>query len=223
MGLAGAGMMLIGGCGTTRSASAMPGPVWRPRAGLSQPSVTSSQQPAESAPSGLPGVISRSRWTSAPPSPSNMNRQSPIHSITVHHDGMRPYFGNDEGSTVGRLETIRRSHRERQNWGDIGYHFAVDRSGRVYECRALIWQGAHVKDHNPGNIGVLALGNFDEQSPTDAQLESVRSFVIQLQQTYNVPANRVLTHREWPGAVTACPGRALQSYMDTIRARRMLA
>ena len=30
---------------------------------------------------------------------------------------------------------------------DVGYHYAVDRAGRVWECRPLTWQGAHVRNH----------------------------------------------------------------------------
>ncbi len=146
--------------------------------------------------------------------PSLMQRMTTIRYITVHHDGMQPFFGRDRRTVAGHLETIRRLHR-RRGWGDIGYHFAVDRAGRVWEARPLTYQGAHVKDHNPGNIGIVVLGNFEEQQPSPAQLAALERHIRHLQSTYSLPASRVRTHQEW--APTACPGTHLQSHLAKLR------
>ncbi|MDY7108758.1 MAG: N-acetylmuramoyl-L-alanine amidase, partial [Planctomycetota bacterium] len=63
----------------------------------------------------------------------------------------------------------------------------------------------------PSDIGVVALGNFDRQQPSRAQLNALRRHVRLLMSTFNVPATRLRTHQEW--APTACPGRSLQRYM----------
>lgn len=146
-----------------------------------------------------------------------MDRMLPVQYVTVHHDGMDPFYGTDARSTAARLEAIRRAHRNK-GWGDIGYHFAVDREGRVWEGRPLAWQGAHVKNHNEGNIGVVALGNFDRQTPTPAQLQALNRIVSHLLRRYNVPLARLKTHQEW--SATACPGINLQRYMITARNNR---
>ena len=148
-----------------------------------------------------------------------MNRLSPIRYITVHHDGMHPFFDTDQRATAARIEAIRRAHR-RRGWGDIGYHFVVDRAGRVWEGRSLRYQGAHVKNNNYANIGIVVLGNFDRQQPSQVQLASVRQLVSSLMDRYHVPASRVSTHQEW--APTACPGRYLQQFMNTSRRRGRL-
>jgi hypothetical protein len=147
-----------------------------------------------------------------------MNRMTPIRYITVHHDGMDPFHDSARADVAAHLELIRQLHR-RRGWGDIGYHFAVDPAGRVWEARPLSWQGAHVKDHNPGNIGIVVLGNFEVQALTSAQREALQSHLIVLMRTYNVPPSGVYTHQEWEGAATACPGEQLQHYMDTLRRR----
>ena len=77
------------------------------------------------------------------------------------------------------------------------------------------YQGAHVKDHNFANIGIVALGNFDQQQPTRAQLDTVQHLLSGLMDSYSVPTSRVRTHQEW--APTACPGRHLQEYMNISR------
>ncbi len=130
---------------------------------------------------------------------------------------MDPFFTLDRESVDDHKESIRQLHR-RKGWGDIGSHFAVDRAGRVWEGRPLMYQGAHVKDHNPGNIGIVVLGNFEQQTPSEAQLHAVRGHVMVLMRTYHVPSCRVQTHQEW-GAPTACPGTTLQLYVKKLRLR----
>jgi hypothetical protein len=139
-----------------------------------------------------------------------------IRHITVHHDGMEPFFATNRASVAAHIELIRQLHR-RRGWGDIGYHFAVDRAGRAWEARPLVYQGAHVKDHNPGNVGVVVLGNFERQAPSDVQLAGIRGHLSALMKIYGVPVKRVHTHREWAGAATACPGETLQRYLERLR------
>jgi hypothetical protein len=214
--------VLLTGCGAPpqKTAARMPGPIWRPRDPYTPaplPPPRPMEPPVAAVPAGPSWIIPRTTWTSVRPTFTMMDRMLPIHSITVHHDGMRPFLEGDERGSVNRLEAIRRSHREHRQWGDIGYHYAVDRAGRVWECRPLSHQGAHVKDHNEGNIGVLALGNFDQQAPTPAQLDGLMRHVSWLMHHHRVPVSRLRTHREWETARTACPGTSLQRFMDDAR------
>ncbi len=75
-------------------------------------------------------------------------------------------------AAAGRIELIRAGHRAR-GWGDIGYHLIVDPLGNAWQGRPLIWQGAHVKDRNEGNIGILVVGNFEVGRPTGPQLDAL--------------------------------------------------
>lgn len=218
--LTGLGLVLTG-CSQPRTAD-LPSPAW-PNDTPPSPEPYSPSEPRSTTPTvARPGhVIPRSTWASAQPVPRLMNRMSPVRYITIHHDGMRPFLSTDQRSTGARLDAIRNAHRG-MDWGDIGYHFAVDRNGRVWECRPLVYQGAHVKNHNPGNIGVVALGNFDEQTPSSAQLEAVKRHVTWLMRTYRVPVSRVRTHQEWETARTRCPGTHMQRYMVAARSSRWL-
>lgn len=223
-----ASAVLLVGCAENRALSTLPGVPWPSE----RPTFDSPHPPRSTYPKRdgsriptnsllFPNIIPRRRWARGNPVPVRMNRMLPVRYITVHHDGMDRFTGSTQGDAMARLERIRRFHRETRGWGDIGYHFAVDRSGRIYECRPLGWQGAHVKDHNEGNLGVVALGNFDEQTPTSAQVEGVRRQVALLMQRYYVPISRVRTHQEW--APTICPGRHMQAQMIRMRASGTLA
>jgi hypothetical protein len=222
--LASLGVVLTGCSQVTRTSRlghTLPSPAWDARPRPPVPTDSGAAEPFESSPGvarppRFAGVRPRSEWAGGEPVPARMNAMRPIRYVTVHHDGMSPFYGNTEQDGKKRLELIRRAHRGKpEPWGDIGYHFAVDRAGNVWECRPLNYQGAHVKYHNEGNIGVLALGNFDRQQPTEAQLSALRRHVAVLMKTFDVSSSRLRTHQEW--AATACPGRNLQTYVDAAR------
>ncbi|MGA0172202.1 MAG: peptidoglycan recognition family protein [Phycisphaerales bacterium] len=164
----------------------------------------------------IPNLVSRDSWARGTPVPALMNRMTPVRSITVHHDGMPPVSLSSRAQIAGRIEQIRAGHRAK-GWGDIGYHFIVDPQGAVWQGRPLLWQGAHVKDRNEGNVGVLVLGNFESTRPTTAQLESLERQISALVRLYRVSATSVRSHQEWPGAATACPGRHMQAKMNGVR------
>ena len=160
------------------------------------------------------GVTARTSWAKGRPVPSLMDTMTPIHRITMHHDGMTVFTSIASSSAKARIEAIRSAHRGR-GWGDIGYHYVIDPAGRVWEGRPLSWQGAHVKNQNPGNIGICMLGNYEDQRPNTQQLESLESFVSRLMRTHGVALREVYTHREF--APTACPGRYLQPRLVAMR------
>ena len=144
---------------------------------------------------------------------------SRLSDITIHHDGLaKPLARSSESASKARLDLIRRAHVGK-GWSDIGYHFAIDRGGRVWQCRPLAWEGAHVRSHNPGNIGILVMGNFEVERPTRQQLAALNSFVNMTRRSYGIPVANVRTHREWQGAATSCPGKYLQPKVRDMRSR----
>lgn len=165
----------------------------------------------------LPGVIGRRTWTLASPILARADAMGSITRITVHHDGMNPYTSRSQRDAMRRIDAIRRSHVAK-GWADIGYHFVIDPSGRVYEARPIVLQGAHVKYNNPHNLGIVLLGNFMEQQPTDEALVTLDAFLAGAMRRYRVPVARVVTHREL--RPTACPGTALQQHMVQARSLR---
>jgi len=184
-----------------------------PKAG---PSATAAGTPLMQGP--VPFALSRQSWARGAPVVRKMDPMLPPRWITVHHDGMKPFLSDGESETKARLELIRNGHLGRDGgWGDIGYHFVVDRAGRVWEGRSLRYQGAHVKWCNENNIGVMCLGNFEEQQPSEAQVEGLERTLAALRSYYRIPMSKVRTHREWPTARTQCPGANLQAKVVVLR------
>ncbi len=220
----------IGGCQeTTRTTSALPGIDW-PDVGVRPSADSQAYVPkgAPAAPSAAPKplgkvqLLPRTSW-STNPNPVRGREIYPlggVSRITIHHEGWKVVDFTDAAATMERLNTIRNSHANR-GWADIGYHFVVDRAGRVWEGRSLRYQGAHVRDNNEHNVGVMCLGNFDLQSPTTAQLNSLRETVRAIRQANRVSERNIYTHQEI--TPTACPGRNLQPRIAQMRGSRGFA
>lgn len=231
--LAAAAMGVLGGCATD-TASRLPAPPWE--VALARPERTVPRRaatdfggptvpidpPATGGWAVLPGVRPRTQWGARPPVPTSLNPMARrITAITVHHDAEH-FHGTSPAATVARLRKIQRYHIDDQGWADIGYHFAIDRRGEVWEARELRWQGAHAKPHNEGNVGVVLLGNFEVQTPSREQLLELSRFVRTLRGRLGVAEGRVYGHRELPMTATECPGRHLLSWMGRARTDRML-
>lgn len=209
-----------------KDSSELPSPVWPDErnptlSALPPPPVRSTGAAPAQAPSsasyGLPSnVMPRSAWTNAGVIRSLANPMNGVNRITVHHDAIRSDNIRTQRDAASRLNQVRASHL-REGWADIGYHYVIDPQGRVWEARPLGYQGAHVKDKNEHNIGVMCMGNFEMQRPTPQQTAALDAFVASLMQRHRIPASRVYTHQEL--GQTACPGRNLQNYMLATRNR----
>ena len=212
------GGLLAVGCATqgTRR-SKLPEPIWREPM---KPTMDAASAAVPTHSDEFTFVLDRQLWCRDACVPALMNPMLPPKYITVHHDGKDPMLSTDQSTSAARIEMAYKKARA-MGWGDIGYHYMVDRGGRVWEGREIKWQGAHVKNQNEGNIGVCCLGNFDEQSPSDAQLDACRQILSCLMGTYGIPVGRVKTHQEWYDNHTACPGRSLQREMVVMRQKTL--
>jgi N-acetylmuramoyl-L-alanine amidase len=163
-------------------------------------------------------VIPRNDWTTHQPNFNDIRLMNGISRLTIHHTGWN--LNTDAWKpTATDLENIREFHAgtkttDRQ-WADIAYHFVIDRAGRVWQARTLVYQGAHAKDHNEHNLGICLLGNFEVQTPAAAQLWSLSAFIPFVRTLYGIALDQVFTHREL--RETACPGKNLQICMDRLR------
>ena len=156
----------------------------------------------------------RLSWTTSNVHAKLLDRAQLYNRMTVHHAGGAPNYHEREDDIAMDLESIRIHHRDRR-FGDIGYHFVVDRAGRVWEARSLYFTGAHVLSQNSGNIGVMLLGNFEDQKPTSAQVLALRRFTDLIVDRFSIPRNRVFGHRDL--GHTLCPGKNLYGHVRDLK------
>ncbi len=210
------GALFVAGC-SKRTTVARP-----PLPGSDSPVVSTYTPPSPvvtEPPASVPGltVMPRNSWTrSGIAKPKECYDMNGVARLTVHHDGMPPVALRGQSDAARRIESIRSSHVNARGFADIGYHYIIDPTGRVWEGRPSWKQGAHVKDQNEHNLGVLVLGNFELQRPTPQALASLDQFLGVLMQRHRVPLSRVFTHREI--GQSECPGANLQQYMMQTRA-----
>ncbi|MBN2711093.1 MAG: N-acetylmuramoyl-L-alanine amidase [Planctomycetes bacterium] len=161
-------------------------------------------------------MVKRDYWGAGAPITSRLNPMTRIECVTIHHEGCPKANWNISPSSVAKdLRQIQVSHRQRLNAGDIGYHFIIDREGRIWEGRSLYYQGAHTRGHNKGNVGIMCLGNFDLQSPSQKQLNSLEQLTTTVISHYGIPTSSVYAHSDL--VATRCPGRNLKSNLSMMR------
>jgi N-acetylmuramoyl-L-alanine amidase len=105
-----------------------------------------------------------------------------INKIILHCSATR------EGQDIS-TETIRGWHVNERGWSDIGYHFVVLLDGTVDKARPVERQGAHVRGHNKGSIGICYIGGCDadmnpKDTRTDLQKESLTELISYLMDSY---------------------------------------
>ena len=86
-------------------------------------------------------------------------------------------------------ETIRGWHVNERGWSDIGYHYVILLDGTVDKARPVERQGAHVRGHNKGSIGICYVGGCDadmnpKDTRTDLQKDSLTELISYLMDSY---------------------------------------
>ncbi|MEZ6084364.1 MAG: N-acetylmuramoyl-L-alanine amidase [Phycisphaerae bacterium] len=127
--------------------------------------------------------------------------------IVLHHSA----------TTKGGAVAFDYEHRHVRKWDELGYHFVIGNGTDTGDGQIEVgsrWTkqktGAHCKTgdnyYNEHGIGICLVGNFQNSSPTSAQLASVDKLVLFLSQQCGLSADNVKSH----GGVTHktdCPGR----------------
>jgi len=170
-------------------------------------------------------IMPRSAWTGAPLRLANGTPMDGVTRLTIHHSGDgKAFLGETTADVARHLQIVQQAHLQR-GMIDIAYHFAVDRTGRVWQLRWLEYEGQHVRrspngtPNNPHNIGVVVLGDFDKQGVTVAQRDRLFTMVRLLRGKYSLAQRAVYMHGELVG--TSCPGTRLRPLILDARRRGM--
>ncbi len=156
-----------------------------------------------------PSIVTRDEWGAMDPKRSYEDH-SPD-KITIHHT-KTPQDGED------RVRSIQRHHMEEIDdpWDDIGYHYLIDSAGKIYEGRPVEVEGAHVKSHNPGNIGIAVIGNFNNKQLNDRQKKAIENLGAWLCDEYSISSDDIKGHRDYD-ETNECPGDNLYDSLPEIR------
>ncbi len=185
-----------------------------------------------------PPIAGRGAWGARPPRQASGVASSFKMAFVHHTTGPNGYSAGDVPRMIRAMQAY---HMDANGWGDIGYHFLVDRFGRVWEGRAGSMHqpviGAHAQGFNNGSVGVAVLGTFTGAAPSPPSVDGVAQVVgwtlgkagvdpmshttmtsagsdrYRAGRTVRFPT--VAGHRD--AKSTACPGRRLYDQLPQIR------
>ncbi|MFD3548736.1 peptidoglycan recognition protein [Streptomyces sp. NPDC058655] len=157
----------------------------------------------------------------------------------VHHSASGNNYACKDTPAV--LRSLYRYHVVSSGWRDLGYNFAVDKCGTVYEGRAggvsRAVLGAHTMGFNTDSMGVAVIGTYTSTTPPAAVVDSVARLTAWKLGLFgadprakttlrsgggnlyakgsSVRMNVISGHRD--GFATECPGRLLYGKLPTAR------
>ncbi len=164
-------------------------------------------------------IITRNEWKANPPIDSTkiysykQDLKDVIKYIVIHHSA---FWGNIDVKEI-------QSYQQGNGYNDIAYHYFITKDGKIYEGRNINLLGAHagetveannladsIRNHliakniieaykldpDYGSIGICLEGNFEEEKPTDCQINSLKKLIIYLMKKYNIDNNNVILHSE---------------------------
>ncbi|GAA2977621.1 peptidoglycan recognition protein family protein [Streptomyces fulvorobeus] len=158
----------------------------------------------------------------------------------VHHTATGNNYRCSQSPSV--LRGIYRYHVKSSGWRDIGYNFAIDKCGNIYEGRAggvsKPVLGAHTLGFNSNSMGIAVIGTFSSSNPPAASVKAVSKLTAwklglfganpkgrttlvsgggnRFRKGAKVRLNVISGHRD--GFSTECPGRRLYKKLGTARA-----
>lgn len=186
-------------------------------------------------------VVSRCEWGADESLMTWTPEFYPAQKLTIHHTAT----ANGDADPAATVRAIYRYQAVDRAFGDIGYQYLIDESGRVYEGRysgtdsspghdasGSVVTAAHVGGFNSGNTGIALLGTLTSVGPTVSARGALEQLLRNLTvsdkidprgtSVYVNPVTAVTKfvanisgHRDW--AATECPGGVLYAMLPTIR------
>lgn len=159
--------------------------------------------------------------------------------IAIHHAG-RSFTCGPAALQLQDIQNLQMNRNPAAS-DDIGYHYALDCFGNVFEGRDIRFKGENVHNYNTGVIGIVLLENLTEpgeghdgvarftkllnslglnskpQVPLK-QKASLESFIAILREFFYI--NTLGGHREYPGQLgegKICPGNTGLALVNELR------
>lgn len=187
-----------------------------------------------------PGIVTRKGWGADERlRERNFAYTKSVKAAFVHHSATGNNYTCKQAPSV--LRSIYRYHVRSMGWRDIGYNFAIDKCGKIYEGRAggvaRAVQGAHTLGFNTNTMGVAVLGTYSSANPPAAAVTAVSKLTAWKLGLFGanpkgkvtlvsggsnkhkagkrVRMNVISGHRD--GFATECPGARLYKKLGTAR------
>jgi hypothetical protein len=188
-----------------------------------------------------PPIVSRAEWGADESLRYSNGKESwppafaPTTKLIVHHTDT----ANNDPNPAATVRAIYRYHAISQGWGDIGYNFLIDATGRIYKGRnshapgsdadTITGQnaqgegvtGAHARGYNSGSVGVSLLGTLTNQDATPAAKRALEDLLAWEADLHHIDPHgstsdpNIAGHRDVGD--TQCPGGAFYATLPQVR------
>lgn len=141
----------------------------------------------------------------------------PMAEIYLHHFDSGIQAPQTVEESLSRLINADRYHAVTQGWAGIGYSWAVDDLGNIFECRGWWQTGAHTWNHNSKGYGIVWLGDSYTSLPSPLAVEAFGSIVRKgVADGAVVPFPTIAAHRDRVPD-TDCCGSPMYGMLDQFR------
>jgi hypothetical protein len=183
--------------------------------------------------------VERSNWAAHKNRSQGMRDDWGYTKIAIHHAG-RSFICGPAALQLQDIQDMQMS-RSVDALDDIGYHYALDCFGNVFEGRDIRFKGENVQHYNTGVIGIVLLENLSTSDEGYDSVTAVRKFMHRMgfDPTPSVPEmqrqsiaklinilcdlfyiNTLGGHREFPGQLgegKICPGNVGLTLVGELR------
>ena len=172
-------------------------------------------------------IVSRDSWAKLPPDNGSTigfynSERKPVQFIGIHHDG----------SSDSTLTSVLKYHIKTNGWGDIAYHYIIDKKGRIYEGRSIDRASdtnyifdSYGEERLSSIINILLLGNYNVETikADSPQIQSAKLLVSYLYLKYPlVTLDSIRGHKDFipdtenVNNLVTCPGKNMYSPVNMI-------
>ena len=128
---------------------------------------------------------------------------SQVERIVIHDTGCCNKAYEDSRQVI---QSIYKNHAVLRGWGDIGYHYIIDKLGNIYETRfggngvrgAHVYDSKECRNFNVGTIGISILGDYQNIPIPEPAFEALTELVAWLSATNSIePTQMQKTSSVW--------------------------
>ncbi|GAA4916055.1 LysM peptidoglycan-binding domain-containing protein [Nesterenkonia rhizosphaerae] len=158
----------------------------------------------------------RATWTNQPKGFTRISnrRRNPANVVII-----APHYPAVGNITIGvetlaqscaRLRGWRSMHISVNGWADLGYDYAIDQAGRIFECSGHTHATAHALNNNFTAVGVLFIVGNNE-APSAAARAAFRALGAHLKRNaFPNLRTRPVDHGNLAGNSTSCAGQPIR-------------
>ncbi|KDR07311.1 peptidoglycan-recognition protein LB-like [Zootermopsis nevadensis] len=160
-----------------------------------------------------PEIVPRADWGAVAAVSIVVLTSLPVPYVVIHHTFL-PGFCNTSQTCEAAMRSMQNYHQNTNQWHDIGYHFCIGGTGKVYEGRGWDVVGTHTPKYNSNSTGICFIGDFRTELPTPEMLSAAKSLIeCGVERGSISPEYKLLGHSQTRN--TECPGAALFNEIKT--------